>query len=63
MFELISNIKSNKEKKFFIEKINIYIKFTNSIAQSLNLENNYLNDKLTPETVLELITLKRSLAN
>ena len=57
MFELISNIKSNKEKKFFIEKINIYIKFTNTIAQSLNLENNYLNDQLTTKTVLELNTL------
>ena len=57
MFELISNIKTNKEKKFFIEKINIYIKFTNTIAQSLNLENNYLNDQLTPKTVLELINL------
>ena len=57
MFELISNIKTNKEKKFFIEKINIYIKFTNIIAQSLKLENNYLNDQLAPKTVLELINL------
>ncbi len=57
MFELISNIKTNKEKKFFIEKINIYIKFTNAIAQSLNLENNHLNDQLTPKVVLELINL------
>ena len=57
MFELINNIKTNKEKKFFIEKINIYIKFTNIIAQSLKLENNYLNDQLAPKTVLELINL------
>ena len=57
MFELISNIKTTKEKKFFIEKVNIYIKFTNIIAQSLKLENNYLNDQLAPKTILELINL------
>ena len=57
MFELISNIKTNKEKKFFIEKINIYIKFTNIIAQSLKLENNYLNDQLSPKKIFELINL------
>ena len=56
MFELISNIKTNKEKNFY-RKINIYIKFTNIIAQSLKLENNYLNDQLAPKTVLELINL------
>ena len=57
MFELISNIKTNKEKKFFIEKVNIYIKFTNIIAQSLKLENNCLNDQLAPKTILELIPI------
>ena len=57
MFELISNIKTNKEKKSFIEKINIYLKFTNIKAKSLNLQINYNNDALNPNTVLELINL------
>ncbi len=57
MFELINNIKKNKEKKFFIEKVNIYLKYTNLIAQSLNLKINFINDQLTHKTVLELRNL------
>ena len=57
MFELINNIKKNKEKKFFIEKVNIYLKYTNLITQSLNLKTNFVNDQLTHKTVLELRNL------
>ena len=38
MFEPISKIKSSKEKKFFIEKLNIYSRFIELIAKSLKIE-------------------------
>ena len=38
MFELIKNIKGTKKKKFFIEKVNIYIKYLKLISNNLNIK-------------------------
>ena len=60
MFEPISKIKSSKEKKFFIEKLNIYSRFIELIAKSLKIEFKKKNFEINKNTFLKL---KRSKCN
>ncbi len=57
MFELIKNIKGTKKKKFFIEKVNIYIKYLKLISNNLNIKidkNKATIDKKTSLRLKEL---------
>jgi DNA (cytosine-5)-methyltransferase 1 len=57
MFELIDKVNNSKKKKFFLEKINIYIKLVELISRSLNLKlfkNNYKFNKKTFLRICEL---------
>ena len=54
MFEPISKIKSSKEKKFFIEKLNIYSRFIELIAKSLKIEFKKNNFEINKNTFLKL---------
>jgi DNA (cytosine-5)-methyltransferase 1 len=57
MFELIDKVNNSKKKKFFLEKINIYIKLVELISRSLNLKlfrNNYKFNKKTLLRICEL---------
>jgi DNA (cytosine-5)-methyltransferase 1 len=57
MFELIDKVNNSKKKKFFLEKINIYIKLVELISKSLNLKlfkNNYKFNKKTFLRICEL---------
>ena len=40
MFEPIDKIKNTKQKKFFIEKVNIYLRFLEELAVLLKLKFN-----------------------
>ena len=57
MFELIKNIKGTKKKKFFIEKVNIYIKYLKLISDNLYIKidkNKTIIDKKTSLRLKEL---------
>jgi DNA (cytosine-5)-methyltransferase 1 len=54
VFEPISKIKSSKEKKFFIEKLNIYSRFIELIAKSLKIEFKKKNFEINKNTFLKL---------
>ena len=54
MFEQISKIKSSKEKKFFIEKLNIYSRFMELIAKFLKIEFTKNNFEINKNTFLKL---------
>ena len=54
MFEPISEINNFKKKKKFLEKINIYIRIVEVIAEYFNLEFDNNNYKFYPNTLLRL---------
>lgn len=64
MFELIDKINNSKEKKFFLEKINIYIKLVELISKFLNLKlfrNNYEFNQKTFLKICELNIYKSNI--
>jgi len=56
MFQSIGTIKNLREKKFFLEKINIYIKLINSYAEKNNIT--LTKEKVGSETFLRLEELQ-----
>ena len=54
MFESISNIKSSKKKKFFVEKLNIYSRFIELSAQFLKVEFKKNNCEINKKTFLKI---------
>jgi len=58
MFQYITKIKNTKEKKFFIEKINLYIKLINVFAQKNNIVDSSVNSIISDDTTKRLKELK-----
>ena len=63
MFEPISEINNFKKKKKFLEKINIYIRIVEIIAEYFHLEFDNNNYKFYPNTLLRLKELNISNSN
>ena len=57
MFEIVSEISNTKSKKFFLEKINIYIRLIEVFADSLNLKLDKNNYQINSETFIRLSEL------
>ena len=58
MFKAVSEIRNTKNKKFFLEKINIYIRLIEVFADSLNIKFDNNNYKVNPDTLARLNELK-----
>ena len=58
MFRPINTIKNTKEKKFFIEKVNLFIKLINAFAKKNNLIDSSVTSELTLDTKKRLKSLK-----
>jgi len=57
VFEIVSEISNTKSKKFFLEKINIYIRLIEVFADSLNLKLDKNNYQINSETFIRLSEL------
>jgi len=57
MFQTIDKINSFEQKKFFLEKINIYIKLNELISKSLNLKINKDDYNFNQNTILKICEL------
>ena len=58
MFQYITKIKNTKEKKFFIEKINLYIKLINVFARKNNIIDSSVNSDISDNTSKRLKDLE-----
>ena len=58
MFRPINTIKNTKEKKFFIEKVNLFVKLINAFANKNNLIDSSVTSELTIDTKKRLKSLK-----
>ena len=58
MFKHVNKIKDTKDKKFFIEKINLFIKLIKVFAQKNNLIDSSLNSVISDATKKRLKELK-----
>ena len=58
MFKVVSEIKNTKNRKSFLEKINIYIRLIEVFADSLNIKFDNNNYKVNPDTLVRLSELK-----
>lgn len=58
MFQYINEIKSTKDKKFFIEKVNLFIKLINVFVEKNNLIDSSVNTVTTDDTKKRLKELR-----
>ena len=58
MFQYINKIENTREKKFFIEKVNLFIKLINVFAKKNNLFYSSVNSEITDNTKKRLKELK-----
>ena len=58
MFEVVSEISNTKNRKSFLEKINIYIRLIEVFADSLNIKLDNNNYKVNSDTFVRLSELK-----
>lgn len=58
MFKPIDTINNTKEKKFFIEKVNLFVKLINAFAKKNNLIDSSVTSELTLDTKKRLKSLK-----
>ncbi|GAA4270439.1 DNA cytosine methyltransferase [Hyunsoonleella aestuarii] len=58
MFQYIYKIENTKEKKFFIEKVNLFIRLINVFAQKNNLVDSSLNSDVSRDTIKRLKELE-----
>jgi len=58
MFQYITKIENTREKKFFIEKVNLFIKLIHVFAQKNNLIQLSGNSNLTDNTIQRLLELE-----
>jgi len=58
MFKKINNIGNTREKKFFIEKVNLFIKLINVFAQRNNLIDSSVDSEISDNTIKRLKELK-----
>ena len=58
MFKVVSEIRNTKNRKSFLEKINIYIRLIEVFADSLNIKFDNNNYKVNPDTLVRLSELK-----
>ena len=58
MFEVVSEISNTKNRKSFLEKINIYIRLIEVFADSLNIKLDNNNYKVNSNTFKRLSELK-----
>jgi DNA (cytosine-5)-methyltransferase 1 len=58
MFKNINKIESTNDKKFFIEKVNLYIKLINVFAQRNNLIDASVDSEISNDTIKRLKELK-----
>jgi len=58
MFQNISKIENTREKKFFIEKVNFFIKLIRIFAQKNNLIDSSVDSKISNDTIKRLKELK-----
>ena len=58
MFQYINKIENNREKKFFIEKVNLFVKLINVFAQKNNLIDSSINSGISENTITRLKELK-----
>ena len=58
MFQYINKIENTKDKKFFIEKVNLFIKLISVFLQKNNLDNSSLNSEISEATKNRLKELK-----
>ncbi|CAL2104634.1 DNA cytosine methyltransferase [Tenacibaculum sp. 190130A14a] len=58
MFQYINKIENSREKKFFIEKVSLFIKLINVFAQKSNLSVSSVNSEISGNTIKRLKELK-----
>lgn len=58
MFQLINKIEKTREKKFFIEKVNLFIKLINVFAKNNNLFDTSVDSEISDKTIDRLKELK-----
>lgn len=58
MFQPINKIENTREKKFFIEKVNLFIKLINVFAQKNNLVDSSVDSEISNNTIKKLKDLK-----
>jgi DNA (cytosine-5)-methyltransferase 1 len=58
MFRYIEKIENTREKKFFIEKVNLFIKLINVFAQKNNLIDSSVNSDISGDTITRLKELE-----
>lgn len=58
MFQYINKIENTREKKFFIEKVNLFVKLINVFAQKNNLAVNSVDSEISDNTIKRLKELK-----
>ena len=58
MFQYINKIENTRDKKFFIEKVNLFIKLINVFAQKNNLVDSSVNSEISDATKKRLKELK-----
>lgn len=58
MFQYINKIENTREKKFFIEKVNLFVKLTNFFAQKNNLPDSSEDSEISDNTIKRLKELK-----
>jgi len=58
MFQNINKIENTREKKFFIEKVNLFIKLISVFAQRNNLVDSSVDSEITNDTIKRLKELK-----
>ena len=58
MFQNINKIESTREKKFFIEKVNLFIKLINVFSQRNNLVDSSVDSEISNDTIKRLKELK-----
>ena len=58
MFQNINKIENTREKKFFIEKVNLFIKLISVFAQRNNLVDYSVNSDVSGETIKRLKELE-----
>jgi len=58
MFKNINKLENIKDKKFFIEKVNLFIKLTNVFSQKNKIIDSLVNPKITGKTIMRLMELE-----
>ena len=58
MFQNINKIENTREKKFFIEKVNLFIKLISVFTQRNNLTDSSVDSEISNDTIKRLKELK-----